>query len=200
MTRSLCGVKVGFALTGSFCTLDRAVAQMEILRGAGAEIIPIISTSVRDTDSRFGTAAYWRQRIKDAARREEIIDTIALAEPIGPQRMCDVMVIAPCTGNTAPKLSLGIIDTPVLMAAKSHLRNGLPLVVAIATNDGLAANAKSLGALLSRRHLFFVPFGQDSPLGKPNSLVAQMELIPDTLANALENRQIQPILSCKENR
>ena len=197
MANELSGARICFALTGSFCTLERAIGQMKQLRLSGAEILPVFSDNVRTMDSRFGTAAYWRGQVMEAADCDEIIDTIQKAEPIGPGKLCDILLIAPCTGNTASKLANGITDTPVLMAAKSHLRNGLPLAIAIATNDGLAANAKSIGALLGRRNIFFVPFGQDDPRHKPNSLVADMEKIPDTLIFALDNRQIQPILSCK---
>ena len=196
MNDGLSGVRIGFALTGSFCTLDRAVAQIAVLRQMGAKILPVISFNVRDMDSRFGTAAYWRERICEAADCEQVIDTIQAAEPIGPKQLCDIMIIAPCTGNTASNMAGGIVDTPVLMAAKSHLRNKKPLVIAIATNDGLAANAKSLGTLLNYRNIFFVPFRQDNPQGKPNSLVAEMELIPETIESALTYCQIQPILSC----
>ena len=196
MVNELAGKRIGFALTGSFCTLGRVIKQMSILREMGAEILPIMSENVRDTDSRFGTAEQWRGLILEASGAEEIVDSINAAEPIGPQKLCDIMIIAPCTGNTSSKLANGIIDTPVLMAAKSHLRNGSPLVLAIATNDGLGANAVNIGRLLSRRHVFFVPFRQDDPDGKPNSLVADMEKIPETLIFALKHRQIQPILSC----
>ena len=191
------GIRIGFALTGSFCTLDSAVEQMEILRAEGNIILPVISFNVRDTDSRFGTAAYWRKRIAEAADTDEIIDSITAAEPIGPKDKCDIMLIAPCTGNTMAKMANGVVDTPVLMAAKSHLRNGRPLVIAVATNDGLSGNAKSLGTLMNYRHMFFVPFCQDNPGGKPNSLIADMSRIPQTIKAAMEHRQIPPILACK---
>lgn len=192
----LMGKTIGFALTGSFCNLDIVVPQMERLRQSGAQILPILSYNVRDMDSRFGTAAYWRGRISEAAQTENIIDTIPAAEPVGPKHLCDILLIAPCTGNTVAKLTNGITDTPVVMAAKSHLRNGGPLVLAISTNDGLGANAKNIGLLLNVRNYFFVPFGQDNPQGKPTSVTAAMELIPETLCAALAGRQYQPILTC----
>ncbi|MBS1348576.1 MAG: dipicolinate synthase subunit B [Firmicutes bacterium] len=191
------GRKIGFALTGSFCTLDLAVTQMAALRQMGAEILPVISNNVRDMDSRFGTAEYWRKRILDASGADKIIDNIPDAEPIGPQKLCEIMLIAPCTGNTISKLANGVIDTPVLLAAKSHLRNAGPLVIAVATNDGLSANAKNIGKLLNYKYIFFVPFGQDNPSAKPNSLVAHMEQIPQTLEAAFAGKQIQPILTCQ---
>jgi dipicolinate synthase subunit B len=190
------GKTIGFALTGSFCNLEIVVPQMARLRQAGAKILPILSYNMRDMDSRFGTAAYWRSRIIEAAQTENIIDTIPAAEPVGPQHLCDILIIAPCTGNTVAKLACGIIDTPVMMAAKSHLRNGCPLVLAVSSNDGLGANAKNIGLLLNVRNIFFVPFGQDNPSGKSTSLTAAMELIPETLGAALGGRQYQPILTC----
>jgi dipicolinate synthase subunit B len=191
------GKNIGFALTGSFCTLDTALIQMKKLKELGANILPIISHNVRDMDSRFGTAAFWRQEILAVSEAETVIDSIGKAEPIGPQALCDIMIIAPCTGNSIAKLANGIIDTPVIMAAKSHLRNSRPLVVAISTNDGLAANARNFGSLMNYRHLYFVPFGQDSPNSKPNSLISDMDRIPEALAAALNNQQIQPLLTCQ---
>lgn len=192
----LIGKTIGFALTGSFCNLQFVVPQIVRLCQAGAKILPILSYNMRDMDSRFGTAAYWRGRIIEAAQTEQIIDTIPAAEPVGPQHLCDILLVAPCTGNSLAKLAGGITDTPVVMAAKSHLRNGGPLVLAVSTNDGLAANAKNIGLLLNVRNVFFVPFGQDNPQGKPTSLTADMELIPETLDAALAGRQYQPILTC----
>lgn len=191
------GKTVAFALTGSFCTLAAAVAQMRVLRELGAKILPVISHHVRDMDSRFGTAEYWRRQILEASGAEKIIDNIPDAEPIGPKHLCDIMIIAPCTGNSISKLANGVIDTPVLLAAKSHLRNAGPLVIAVATNDGLSANARNIGKLLNDKHIYFVPFGQDNPSGKPNSLVAQMDQIPHTLELAWQGQQIQPILTCQ---
>lgn len=191
---ALRGKRIAFALTGSYCTLERAVTAMAALRAAGAEILPVISFNVRDHDSRFGTAASWRARILETAGSATMIDTIAAAEPIGPKQLADVMVIAPLSGNSAAKLANSIIDTPVLMAAKSHLRNLRPLVLAISSNDGLAGSAKNIGMLLNMKHIYFVPFGQDDPQRKPNSLVADMAQLPQAVAAALAGRQVQPLL------
>ena len=191
---SLQGKRIAFALTGSFCTLASAVQAMQALRAAGAELLPVLSFHVRDIDSRFGTAAFWRERIMEAAGHERVIDTIEAAEPIGPQKMADLLVIAPLTGNSTAKLALGITDTPVLMAAKSHLRNQRPGVLAVSSNDGLSGSAKNIGLLLNTRNIYFVPFGQDDPQRKPNSLVADMSKLPETVAAALAGKQLQPLL------
>lgn len=191
---SLQGKRIAFALTGSFCTLAIAVQAMQALRAAGAELLPVLSFHVRDMDSRFGTAAFWRERIMEAAGHERVIDTIEAAEPIGPQKMADLLVIAPLTGNSTAKLALGITDTPVLMAAKSHLRNQRPVVLAVSSNDGLSGSAKNIGLLLNTRNIYFVPFGQDDPQRKPNSLVADMSKLPETVAAALAGKQLQPLL------
>ena len=191
---SLQGKRIAFALTGSFCTLATAVQAMQALRAAGAELLPVLSFHVRDIDSRFGTAAFWRERIMEAAGHERVIDTIEAAEPIGPQKMADLLVIAPLTGNSTAKLALGITDTPVLMAAKSHLRNQRPVVLAVSSNDGLSGSAKNIGLLLNTRNIYFVPFGQDDPQRKPNSLVADMSKLPETVAVALAGKQLQPLL------
>lgn len=191
---SLQGKRIAFALTGSFCTLASAVQAMQALRAAGAELLPVLSFHVRDMDSRFGTAAFWRERIMEAAGHGRVIDTIEAAEPIGPQKMADLLVIAPLTGNSTAKLALGITDTPVLMAAKSHLRNQRPVVLAVSSNDGLSGSAKNIGLLLNTRNIYFVPFGQDDPQRKPNSLVADMSKLPETVAAALAGKQLQPLL------
>lgn len=191
---SLQGKRIAFALTGSFCTLASAVQAMQALRAAGAELLPVLSFHVRDIDSRFGTAAFWRERIMEAAGYGRVIDTIEAAEPIGPQKMADLLVIAPLTGNSTAKLALGITDTPVLMAAKSHLRNQRPVVLAVSSNDGLSGSAKNIGLLLNTRNIYFVPFGQDDPQRKPNSLVADMSKLPETVAAALAGKQLQPLL------
>ena len=185
--------RIGFALCGSFCTYEAALAALECLTREYETVQPILSFTGGGTDSRFGTAAEFRARIEALCRRP-IIDTIAAAEPIGPKKLLDLLVIAPCTGNTLAKLAAGIADTPVTLACKAHLRNGRPVVLAVSTNDGLAGNAASLGRLLDRRHFFFVPFGQDDPEKKPTSLVADLSRIPGTVTAALEGRQLQPIL------
>ena len=185
-------IRVGFALCGSFCTFQQALPMMERLAADGADIVPIMSDSAWKTDTRFGTAEEINGRISAISGRE-IIHTIAQAEPIGPKKLLDVLLIAPCTGNTLAKLAAGMTDTPVAMAAKAHLRNGRPVVLAIATNDGLAASAKNIGQLLNTRDIYFVPFGQDDYLRKPRSLVARFELIPETLEAALRGEQLQPV-------
>ena len=183
---------VGFALCGSFCTYDRIFPVMEQLTKS-YDIIPIFSQSAYPTDSRFGTAD------DHIAKAEAIcgkppLHTLAEVEPIGPKRLLDALVIAPCTGNTLAKLAHSIADGPVTMAAKSHLRNGRPVVVAISTNDALGGAAENIGKLLARKHYFFVPFGQDDAFGKPTSVVADFSKIPQTLEQALEGKQLQPLL------
>lgn len=183
---------IGFALCGSFCTYDRAFPVMESLAGTDT-MIPIFSQAAYETDSRFGTAE------EHIARAEEIcgrppLHTIAQVEPLGPKRMLDLLVIAPCTGNTLAKLTHSIADGPVTMAAKSHLRNGRPILIAVSTNDGLAGAAENIGRLLGRKHYYFVPFGQDDALKKPTSLVADFSRIPEAVSLAAEGRQIQPVL------
>ena len=183
---------VGFALCGSFCTYDRIFPVMEQLTKS-YDIIPIFSQSAYTTDSRFGTAD------DHIAKAEAIcgkppLHTLAEVEPIGPKRLLDALVIAPCTGNTLAKLAHSIADGPVTMAAKSHLRNGRPVVVAISTNDALGGAAENIGKLLAQKHYFFVPFGQDDAFGKPTSVVADFSKIPQTLEQALEGKQLQPLL------
>ncbi len=183
---------VGFALCGSFCTFRRILPVMKLM-AEQYQLIPILSFNAYDTDTRFGTAAEFRTAIEDICKRP-IIHTVSGAEPIGPKKLLDILLIAPCTGNTLGKLAGGISDTPVTLAAKAHLRNARPVVVAVSTNDGLTGNAKNIGTLLNTKGYFFVPFGQDDPVKKEASLVAKMESIPETVAAALQGRQIQPIL------
>ncbi len=185
---------VGFALCGSFCTFDTALETMQVLVDGGARILPIMSFSAAKTDTRFGSAQSFRDRIKLIAGADTIIDTIEAAEPIGPKKLCDVLVVAPCTGNTLAKLACGIVDTPVTLAVKSHLRNKRPVVLAVSTNDALSAAAKNIGELLNRKHYFFVPMAQDSPDTKPTSIVADFTKLPQTVLLALENVQLQPVL------
>lgn len=193
--RSISGARIAFVLTGSYCQLARAMDGMQKLVDAGAKILPVVSYNVRDFDSRFGTAEEWRQRILAVSGADTVIDSINTAEPIGPHALADVVLIAPCSGNTIAKLANGITDTPALMAAKSHLRRGAPLVIAVSTNDGLAANARNIGQLLNTKNIFFVPFMQDDPYNKPNSIVARMELIPQAVAAALQKQQLQPLFA-----
>ncbi|SHE42928.1 dipicolinate synthase subunit B [Desulforamulus putei DSM 12395] len=187
------GIRIGFALTGSHCTLDEVMPKIQELVDEGAEVFSIVSFAVDTIDTRFGTVQKWRDLLKQITGKEPI-NTISGAEPVGPKQLVDVVVIAPCTGNTMAKLANGITDTPVLMAAKAHLRNQRPVVLAISTNDGLGMNAKNLGLLLNTKNIYMVPFGQDSPTGKPNSLKSRMDLIIDTIEHALQGKQIQPIL------
>ena len=183
---------IGFALTGSYCTYSAVFPVMELL-AQEYQLVPIFSHNAATTDSRFGRAQ------DHLARAERIcgsqpITTIAGAEPIGPKKLFDILLIAPCTGNTLAKLSHGIADTPVTMAAKSHLRNGRPVLIAPSTNDGLSGAAENIGRLLNRKNIYFVPFGQDDPVNKPTSLVADFTQIPPAISDALANRQMQPIL------
>ncbi|MEW6770583.1 MAG: dipicolinate synthase subunit B [Bacillota bacterium] len=187
------GVKVGFALTGSFCTLKEVVEQVKKLIDEGAEVFPIVTREVATTDTRFGTAAYWKGLLKELTGHE-VIETIIDAEPIGPKKLLDILVVAPCTGNTLAKLANAITDGPVLMAIKAQLRNQRPVVLAIATNDALGMNARNLGVLLNAKNIYMVPFGQDNPAGKPNSLVARMDLLTETIVHALQGKQLQPVL------
>ena len=184
---------IGFALCGSFCTFEPVLAAMSRLSQSYARVQPILSDAASRIDSRFGAASDFRDRIEAICRRP-VWDTLPQVAPIGPKKLLDLLVIAPCTGNTLAKLAAGIADTPVTLACKAHLRNARPVVLAVSTNDGLAANAKSIGQLLDRKHLYFVPFGQDDPERKPSSLVADMAQIPETVAEALAGRQIQPLL------
>lgn len=189
----LYGKNVGVALTGSFCTFEKTFAVLEELSQAGANLYPILSDSSQKISSRFGTPDLYLERIRDITGREPIL-SIETAEPIGPSSYLDIMAIVPCTGNTAAKLASGITDSPVLMAAKAHLRVNKPLVIAISTNDGLGMNLKNIGSLFNTKNIYFVPFGQDNWEKKPNSLVAHMEMLRPTLEMALEHRQYQPVL------
>jgi len=192
------GVKVGFALTGSHCCLDDVIPQVFNLVNEGAEVYPVMSDAVFTSDTRYGTSEKWKNILKGITNRD-IISTIIDAEPIGPQKLLDIMVVAPCTGNTLAKLANGITDSPVLMAVKAQLRNQRPVVLAVSTNDGLSMNAKNIGLLLNMKNIFMVPFGQDNPSGKPNSLVAKWDLIVDTIQDALMGKQYQPLLVAHHN-
>ena len=185
-------MEIGFAMCGSFCTFSQVFPVMEKL-AKDHRIIPIFSETVMQTDSRFGTAVEHWKRILEICDKEPL-HTIAQVEPIGPKKMLDALIIAPCTGNTLAKLAHGIADGPVTMAAKSHLRNGRPVLVAVSTNDALAGAAENIGKLLARKHYYFVPLGQDDAKGKPTSMIADFEKIPQALEAALRGKQIQPIL------
>lgn len=187
------GLKIGFAMTGSHCMLHEVIKIMKRLVDEGADVTPILSYSVESMDTRFGKAEDWQKQFREITNKESI-HTIPDAEPIGPQKMFDCLIIAPCTGNTLAKLANGITDTPALMASKSHLRNQRPLVLAISTNDGLGLNARNIGTLLITKNIYLVPFGQDNPQVKANSLVAHMDKIPETILMACSGKQIQPVL------
>lgn len=187
------GITVGFALTGSHCTYDEVMPEIQRFIDAGANVIPIASHTVMTTDTRFGASADWQKRLRDMTGNE-IIASIVDAEPLGPSKKLDVLVIAPCTGNTTSKLANAITDSPVLMAAKAQMRNQRPLVLAISTNDGLGLNMANIAKLIFSKNIYFVPFGQDNPFVKPNSLVSRMDLIVETCEASLEGRQLQPLL------
>jgi len=183
---------VGFAVCGSFCTYDRVFPVMAELAKEHT-VIPIFSPASYVTDSRFGTAQSNIRKVADICGKDPMY-AVSQVEPIGPKKLLDALVIAPCTGNTLAKLAHSIADTSVTMAAKSHLRNGRPVLVAVSTNDALAGAAENIGRLLGRKHYYFVPFGQDDPYKKPTSLVADFEKLPEALTLALEGKQIQPLL------
>lgn len=185
--------RVGFAVCGSFCTHEKVLRALEEVTKLYETVIPIVSEISAFTDTRFGTSEDLLDRLEELTGREVLCD-IPSVEPIGPKGLLDVLVIAPATGNTIAKLAAGITDTTVTMAAKAHLRNGRPVVIAMASNDGLAAGAKNIGELLVRKNYYFVPFGQDSAVMKPCSLVADFTKIPETLDAALRGEQLQPIL------
>ena len=186
-------IKLGFAMCGSFCTFQPVLRIMEKCRDLGYDLVPIMSQNASSIDTRFGKAADFIWQVEDICEKK-IINTINDAEPIGPTHMTDIMLVAPCTGNTLAKLANSIVDTSVTMAVKSHLRNNKPVVIAVSTNDALSGSAKNIGALLNLRNYYFVPMRQDNPEGKPTSIVADFSLIPDTLEEALQNAQLQPVM------
>ena len=185
-------ITVGFAFCGSFCTLHQAIAALEATRAKFDRVIPIVSQIVADTDTRFG-AAHDFMREMERICDHRVISTVKDAEPIGPKALLDALVVCPCTGNTLAKMANGVTDTSVTMAAKAHLRNGRPLILAPSTNDGLAAAAANIGTLLARRNVYFVPFRQDDPIGKPASLVADFSLVPEAVELALKGEQRPPV-------
>ena len=187
------GKKIGFVLTGSFCTFQKVIPKIKELKKLEAEIIPVMSYNSYNLDTKFGKAKDFIKEIEDITGNE-IIHTIQSAEPIGPKKMTDIMIIAPCSGNTMAKLACDIIDTPAVMAVKSHLRNERPLVIEPSTNNGLSGNAENIGKLLNRRNYYFVPFRQDNPITKPRSIVFDAEYIIKTIEFALNGEQISPIL------
>ncbi len=185
--------RIGFAITGSFCTFKEVFAQLETLTTQGFCVTPIMSENAFSTDTRFGRAEDWVKRAEELTG-EKVIHTIAQAEPIGPRKLLDLLVIAPCTGNTLGKLACGIYDTAPTLAVKSHRRNGRPVLIAVSTNDALSASAQSIGKLLAQKGFYFVPFEQDDFRGKPTSCVADFtKILPAALA-ALEDKQLQPLI------
>ena len=187
-------IKLGYAMTGSFCTLDKSIREMARLAAEGCDILPIMSENAYSVSTRFGKAQDIVTRVEDIAQKS-VIHTVSGAEPIGPRKMCDLLIVAPCTGNTLSKIALGITDTPVTMAVKSQLRIGAPVVLCLASNDALGASAENLGRLLNRRNVYFVPLSQDDPEHKPHSLVAHFDLIGQTITAALQGKQLQPIFA-----
>lgn len=185
--------KIGFAITGSFCTYEKVKKILKEMTETGMEIVPIFSNSAQTIDCRFGKTEEFIEEVEKVTGHSGI-HSIQEAEPIGPSGCFDALVIAPCTGNTMAKLCNGISDTPVLMAAKAHLRNEKPLILAVSTNDALGINFKNLGMLANMKNIYFVPFGQDNYEKKPKSMIAHVELIPDTIEEALQGRQIQPMI------
>lgn len=186
-------ITAGIAFTGSYCTYSKAMSAVEALAKEDICLIPIFSDNSAKTDSRFGAAGEFVKRMEDICKRKAIT-SIAEAEPIGPKKLLDVLIIAPCTGNTVAKLANGIADTTVTLAAKSQLRNNRPVVIGISTNDGLGANAANIGVLLARKHIYMIPFGQDDCIEKENSLVADFDFMLPTVKAALEQKQLQPVL------
>ena len=187
------GIRIGFALTGSFCTFAAVFPQMELLVQKGYKVTPIMSPNAYATDTRFGNAADWVKRAEEITG-EKLIHTIAQAEPIGPKKLLDLLIIAPCTGNTLGKLACGIYDTAPTLAVKSHRRNDRPVLIAVSTNDALSSSAASIGMLMARKGIFFVPFEQDDHRGKPTSCVADFAKILPAVEAALEGRQLQPVI------
>ena len=185
--------EIGFAVTGSFCTFDRALEQMKILSAAGHNVTPIMSYHAYNLDTKFGKAADFIAQMEEACQHK-MIHTIQQAEPVGPKKMFDILIIEPCSGNTLAKLAAGIVDTPVLMAAKSHLRNARPLLLAVSTNDALGNSAKNIGFLMNQKNIYFIPLGQDDIYHKPRSIVADFKLTEAAMHAALNGMQLQPMI------
>jgi len=185
--------RIGMALTGSFCMYEKIFVEMKHLVEEGAQVTPIFSYHAKSIDSRFGKAEDFLKRAENITGKKPIL-TIPEAEPIGPKNLLDILLIAPCTGNTLAKFANGMTDSPVLMAAKSHLRNNRPVVISLSSNDSLSMNLKNIGVLMNTKNIYFVPFGQDNCEGKPNSMIAHTDLILTTLEEALEGKQVQPVI------
>ncbi|WP_243296451.1 dipicolinate synthase subunit B [Bacillus litorisediminis] len=190
---SLKGKRIGFGITGSHCTYEEVFPEIEGLVNEGAEVVPVVSFTVKSTNTRFGEGAEWIRKIEEVTGRE-VIDSIVKAEPLGPKEPLDCMVIAPLTGNSMSKLANALTDSPPLMAAKATLRNYRPVVLGISTNDALGLNGVNLMKLMAAKDIYFIPFGQDDPFNKPKSMVADMTLLKDTVLAALEGKQFQPVL------
>lgn len=190
---SLQGKKIGFGLTGSHCTYDAVFPEIEKLVNAGAEVLPVVTFTVKNTETRFGKGEDWVQRIEELTGNK-IIDSIVKAEPLGPKIPLDCMVIAPLTGNSMSKFANAMTDSPVLMAAKATLRNQKPVVLGISTNDALGLNGVNLMRLMATKNIYMIPFGQDDPVKKPNSMVARMEMLSETIVEAMKGKQLQPVL------
>lgn len=187
------GKRIGFALTGSHCTYDAVLPEIKKLVELGAEVVPVVTYTVRSTNTKFGDGDDWLEKIEEAAGRKAI-KSIVEAEPLGPREPLDCMVIAPLTGNSLSKLANGLTDSPVLMATKATLRNSRPVVLAISTNDALGLNGVNVMKLMAAKNIYFVPFGQDDPFKKPTSMVAQMNQISETVHSALNGKQLQPVI------
>jgi dipicolinate synthase subunit B len=190
---SLKGKRIGFGLTGSHCTYDEVMPYLQQLIDEGAEVLPVVSYTLQTTNTRFGDGEEWIKKI-ESITGQKVIDSIVKAEPLGPKIPLDCMVIAPMTGNSMSKLANAMTDSPVLMAAKATLRNWKPVVLAISTNDALGLNGVNLMRLMATKNIYFVPFGQDAPEKKPNSMVARMELLRETIVTAIEGKQLQPVI------
>ena len=187
------GINLGLCMCGSFCTFSEVIKEVEALSKRGLNIYPILSYNSDSISTRFGTVEDFREKLYDITGNN-IISTIKEAEPIGPQKLLDIMLVAPCTGNTMAKLNNGITDTPVTMACKAHLRNNKPLVIALATNDALGISLQNIGGLIVRKNIYFVPFSQDNPEKKPLSMIADFNKIYETLSYAMEGKQLQPVV------
>jgi dipicolinate synthase subunit B len=190
-------IKVGFAVCGSFCTYEKMLLVMQAIKDRYGDVTPIMSENSASTDTRFGTAGHFISEIERICGKK-VLSTIESVEYIGPKKALDVLIIAPCTGNTLAKIARGITDTAVTMACKAHLRNNRPVVIAISTNDALSGNAQNLGLLLNRKNFYFVPFYQDDPQNKPFSMVAELDKLCDTVDLALKGKQLQPLLCVKK--
>ena len=184
--------RVVWAMCGSFCTFEKTAEQMERMAQSGVQVLPLMSFNAAGLDTRFGTAESWKKRV-EAITGSRPIETLQGAEPLGPQDLADAMIVAPCTGATLAKLAAGISDTPVTLGAKSMLRGAKPLVLAVSTNDGLSANLKNIGLLMSRKNIYFVPMAQDDPDNKPYSLVCDFDMLKSTMVSAFAGRQLAPV-------